>query len=97
MRLTEDMRVRVNLKITAWRKKQHSPTGVQHALLSQDSKLTHSVQMSHKLSAHMGGLTLSRPKAVVVRFVRAESICGSRTSKDSHWLAKAIHSKAAWK
>lgn len=42
----------------------------------------------------MGGVILSRPKAVVVRFVRAESIRGGRTSKDPQWLPEAIHPEA---
>lgn len=45
----------------------------------------------------MGGVILSRPKAVVVRFVRAESIRGGRTSKDPQWLPEAIHPEAARK
>lgn len=35
-----------------------------------------------------------RAVAIVVRFIRAESISRGRSSKNSNWLAKAIHSKA---
>lgn len=88
--------VSANRKLTVGRNKQRSPTGEQHALLSQDSRLAHSTQISPQPS-YTWRVILSRPKAVVVRLVRAESICGGGASEDSHWLTKAIHSKAARK
>lgn len=49
-RVNKRREVSVNLKLTAWRNKKHSPTGEQHALLSQDSRLAHSTQISPKPS-----------------------------------------------
>lgn len=44
--VNERREVSANLKLTAGRNKQRSPTGEQHALLSQDSRLAHSTQIS---------------------------------------------------
>lgn len=45
-RVNERCEVSANPKLTAGRNKQRSPTGEQHALLSQDSRLAHSTQIS---------------------------------------------------